>query len=215
MIQLDFQMPVAQAAQAVKGYREKVRKAQDDAVRVEGYRRMVQLRREIRAAAPGGRRFAPLSMIRRTMRAAGSGRLRADKPLVALGHAIGYETNRGQSPIEFKFGFVGPASSSAWRRLADMHQRGFTRRSDGPYDPKYPSHGTLRETFAREGGRIDYKRYGRRKAKRRNVFFLRKETGDLQTPARPIIAPFLSATRAATLYKIRENFRRKMRGERI
>ena len=185
-------------------------KAENTAVRVEGFRLMRLLRAEIRKGAPGGHRFAPLSMIRRTLGA--SGRLRGNNPLARLSRAIGYEV-AGQSPFALKIGFVGPAASTTWRKIAEAQQAGFSTSADATYFRRRNE--TIREFLAQQGARIDKSMFGGKKSRRRNVFFLRKTTQSLRTPARPIIDPFWDAHEKTARANIRSNFIRKMRGERI
>jgi len=185
-------------------------KAENTAVRVEGFRLMRLLRAEIRKGAPGGRRFAPLSMIRRTLGM--GGRLRGNNPLSRLSRAIGYEV-AGQSPFSLKIGFVGTASSATWRKIAAAQQAGFTTSADAAYFQRRNE--TIREFLVHQGSRIDKTMFGRKKSRRRNVFFLRKSTSTLRTPARPIIDPFWDAHEKSARANIRSNFIRKMRGERI
>ena len=199
--------------------KERMLKAQNTAVRVEGFRLMRQLREEIKAGAPGGQRFAPLSIIQRTMmgiykRWDEVGNLRANNPLYRFGSRIGYEV-LDKSPYVLKIGFVGPASSSTWRKMAQKHQRGFTTSADAPYFRRTRRNVTIRELFAREGAKVNYKIYGGAKTLRRKVFFLRASTTTLRTPARPMIDPFWRANRAEALRNILDNTRRKMRGEYI
>ena len=189
-------------------------KAENTAVRVEGFRLMKQLRQEIRQGAPGGKRFAALSQIRRTMGSVYRGhfRLRGNNPLFRLARAIGYEVNDG-TPFSLTIGFVGKASSRSWRMLALKHQQGFSESADAPY---FRYHNiSIRDYLVQEGSRVDRARFGGKKTRRRNVFFLRKSTQMLRTPARPIIDPFWAAHRAEAARNIRQNFIRKMKGERI
>ncbi|MDA8139027.1 MAG: hypothetical protein M0036_10275 [Desulfobacteraceae bacterium] len=194
----------------VKAARVDALKAEDTAVRVEGFRLMRVLRAEIRKGAPGGRQFAPLSMIRRTLGA--GGRLRGNNPLQRLSRAIGYEV-AARSPAALKIGFVGRASSDAWRRIAAAQQAGFETSADEPYFRRRNI--SIREYLAGQGGLVDRTMFGGRKSRRRNVFFLRKSTQRLKTPARPIIEPFWQAHEPEARRNIRSNFIRKLRGERI
>ena len=185
-------------------------KAENTAVRVAGFRLMRLLRAEIRKGAPGGRRFAPLSMIRRTL--GQGGRLRGNNPLQKLSRAIGYEV-AGQSPFSLKIGFVGTASSASWRKIAQAHQEGFTTSADAPYFRRRNE--SIREYLRGQGSLVDRAMFGGKKSRRRNVFFLRKSTASLRTPARPIIDPFWDAHEKTARANIRSNFVRKLRGERI
>ena len=217
MINLEATIKNATAVKRqVKRKLDVVQKAEDTAVRVEAYRLMKLLRKEIRAGAPGGRRLAPLSIIRRTQGAYKRGGLRTDRPLIAMARAVGYETIK-RSPVELKFGFVGPASSTTWRRLVKMHAEGFTKSPDDPVasaSGRTLYGGTIRESLAFWGSQLG-SQFARSRSRRRNVFFLRRATHQLRTPARPIMEPFWAAHRAEALRNIRANFKRKLAGERI
>lgn len=195
-------------------------KAMQTAVRVRGFKLMQLLRKEIRAGAPGGRRFAPLSMMRRIMRAQFSktGRLGADKPLATLAKSVGYEKDlivNGQYAVRLGFGLatVVKLNSASWRRIAKMHQEGFTASTSAPF---FRKHNISIEQYLRQvGSEVDHKTFGGRKTRRRNVFFLKKSTQTLRTPAREIIDPFIAAHRTEALAKIRRDFIIKLRGGRI
>lgn len=195
---------------ALKGLRQakaRMLKAQNTAVRVEGFRLMTQLRREIRAGAPGGVRFARLSTLAR--RSGNPKRLRPDKPLFSMARAIGYDVPK-QSPIHMQIGFVGRASSETWRKLAKMHQEGFSFDEGSRY-------GT-RNTGMDERKRARFRRAGASLSKRatgRQHLFIRKSTRTFNAPPRPIIDPFWRVHRAEALRNIVVNTRRKLRGERI
>ncbi len=212
---------------AVDGYREGCEKQLNAAIRVEGYRLMKLLKKQIRAGAPGGRRFAPLSFIARQRLHRGRNR-----PLEALANGVRYQVDQN-SPISMRVGFVGPTSrlqlrepgrresellSKSWVNIAAKHQAGFTVQRLGEIMRRGSVWGgegteTVGARLAREGSRmLGAKRQGYSRAR---FFFLRRSAGTLSTPARPIIAPFWASERKNALDNIRENFRRKMRGERI
>jgi hypothetical protein len=181
-------------------------KALNTAVKVRGYALMRMLKKEIRAGAPGGKRFAPLREISRANRGRGrnlgrgvAGGLRhRDRALDYLAYGIGYQVAE-KNPFTMAIGFVGPNASATWRRIAKMQQEGFT--------------GEMAEIF-RHYYRVRGARMGRRSAARK-FFFLRKSTRRFTTPARPIVEPFIAAHRAAALRAIRADYIRKLRGERI
>lgn len=227
----------------VEKYGNKVDKAVLTAMRVEGFRAKSLMQREIRAGAPGGRRFAPLSLIRQTQGAYKGGGLRRKTALYALAKGIRYLVPRGK--MQLHIGFVGPQYAtlrsddgfaqgyrfdkktntgekgwsrstivgSTWRRLARMNQEGFTKSADEKAD-RYSSK-TLRESLAFYGSSIDGKRFSKSRSRRRNVFFLRKETRQLRTPARPIMVPFWERHHQTIRRNIAENTIKKMRGEKI
>lgn len=96
-------------------------------------------------------------------------------------------------------GWVGPKVSKSWKRIAEAQQKGFTSEiTEG-----------RRRYFRNLGLLID------KRSKFRKYFFLRKETSKFVTPARPIMDPFWDAHKRKAWHNIRENYRRKMRGERI
>lgn len=199
---------VGKMIRRVKAAHTRVLKAEDTAVRVEGYRAMRVLKAEIRRGAPGGRRFAPLSTLARR-----SGRnplrLKPDRPLYGLAQAVGYESNK-RSPITLKVGFVGRPSSDTWRKLALLHQRGFTFGAGSREGTRHTGMDERKRSFFRYvGGALS------ERAQNRRHLFLRKATRTFRTPARPIIDPFWAAHRNEAARNIRDNFRRKMAGERI
>ena len=170
-------------------------KALETAVKVEGFRLMRLLKKEIQAGAPGGKRFQSLSYLSRAW--GGKGRLRPNKPLRALAVAVRYLVQN--NPFSMRIGWVGPQVSNSWKRIAEMQQEGFEI-----------SPSTIRRrSFARLGGAMS------KRSQARKYMFLRKSTQQLKTPARPIMDPFWQAQRRRAWLNIRENYRRKMKGERI
>jgi len=165
-------------------------KALETAIRVEGYRLMRTLKAEIRRGAPGGKPFAPKSVISRRV---GRGR----KPLSRLALGVRYQVTR--KPFEVRVGWTGPKVSKSWKRLAERHQRGF----ETEVTPK------MRRRFRKAGEALP------RRSQHRKYFFLRKTTRKFRTPARPIIKPFWAAHRNEAWRNIKKNYRRKMAGERI
>ena len=157
---------------------------------------MGQMKKEIRAGAPGGRKFAGLSFLARRR---GSGnRLRPDKPLSRLAIAVRYYV-ASRDPLEFHVGWSNPGISQSWRRIAIKQQEGFT-------------HGmreATREAIIGMGARMT------RRARNRRYFFIKRSTRTFRTPARPILDPFWRAHEDDARRNITRNFRRKMRGERI
>lgn len=178
------------------------RKAYQTAIKVEGYRLMRLLRSEIKKGSPGGRIFKTLTHIAKRMakKVRGSGTwIRQNqnrKPLAQMATAIRYDVKN--TPFSMAFGFVGPIGNT-WRRLAKAQQEGFTR----------PVTKSQRKAFARRGAELGTVDGGD------TPFFLRKSTTSMTTPARPIITPFWQAHQAAAERNIRNNFRRKMAGNKI
>lgn len=189
-------------------------KAMQTAVKVEGFRLRRVMKKEIRAGAPGGKRFARLSMMRRIMLGAWtkSRRLGVNRPLASLSKSVGYKVD--YHPFQLAVGFVDSwASSVTWRRLARMHQDGFDTSVNALCFRGLNK--TIEQVLREEGAAVDHKLFGGRKSRRRNVFFLRKPTQRLRTPARPIIEPFWAAHKSEAMPNIRKNFRLKLQGKRI
>ncbi len=176
----------------IKREARRARYAENLAVRVEGFRLMRLLKKEIRQRSPGGRKFAPLSIIARKRLHRGR-----NEPLRRLALAVRYHITK-RDPVEMHIGWVGPRVSKSWKYLSGVLQEGFTT----PITPG------MREYFAGYGGSMRNRRASR-------YFFLRREKTQFKTPARPIMVPFWSAHRRDAIENIRDNFRRKMRGERI
>ena len=168
------------------------KKALYTATRVEGFRLMRLLRQEIKQGAPGGRPFAPLSVIARSARG-----IHGDPtPLRRFALLVRYQADQDMVRIGFFSGRSKPLSQS-WRRLTLDHQYGFY------HDMKE----TTRKRVLRQ---LKYVEPGLKK-----YFALRKTTRRFYTPARPIIEPFWSTHEAEALRNIRSNFRRKLAGDRI
>ena len=189
-----------------------IKKASNAAVRVEGFRLKKQLAKEIRQGDPGGRRFAGLSYLRRFGRSPWKGR--KNNPLAPLAKAVRYHV-RSTHPYTLAIGFVGALNTTAarrsggmsafdivggsWRRLADRHQKGFTRTISK----------AQREYFASKGARLGVAEDGE------TPFFIKKSTTRFRTPARPIIDPFYRSQEPSIKRNIAKNFRLKMQGKRI
>jgi len=146
--------------------------------------------KEIRAGAPGGKRFAPLSMIAR--------RGRDRQPLRRFAGLVRYWL-ASRDPVEMHVGFTGRSLGQSWQNLITRHQAGFT----SEMRPERRM-GLIRAGFG-YGKRSSYRKY----------HMLRKSTRVFRTPARPIIDPFWAAHAGDAWRNLRSNFIRKMRGERI
>lgn len=208
----DFRITVTGLDQA-KGYFDRsareIDKATDVAIRVEGNRLRKLMKAEIKAGAPGGRQFAPLSVIaRRFVRG------REKKPLERLAIPVRYWFRKTDTGSAAHVGFTGGdvvdiqgrqnsnnQLSRSWVRLAVMHQQGYS----------YPIPELGRSLLRRLGGRL--RRQGWEGEAR--FYFLRKKTTRITNPARPIIEPFWAAHKDEALANIRKNFSRKLGGERI
>jgi len=177
------------------------RKAGETAVKVEGYRLMLLMRKELREGKAGTTTLAPLSNIARYGR-------RNPQPLAPLArNAVRYSSFKQGRTLKASVGFLGVRSSWSWVRLAEKLQAGFTASVDEPIRPGAGI--TIREYLGRRGAGI-----GKRSSLRR-FFFLRKATRALKTPARPVIEPFWRAHEREAERNIVANFNRKLAGERI
>ena len=168
-------------------------KAMNTAVKVEGFRLMRLLKKQIQSGTPGGQKFEPLSFL---ARAWGSKRLGPNKPLRRLAIAIRYFV-KDQSPFDMRVGWVGPKTSKSWKRIAEMQQEGFT----GEMKP------SRREFFRLKGAAMT------KRSVARKYMFVRKSTRQFTTPARPIMDPFWRAEKDRAWRNIQRNYRLKMKGE--
>ena len=206
-------------ARHLKKIHRQVEKASNTAIRIEGYRLKNQLAKDLRQGAPGGRRFADLSYLRRFGRAPWKGR--KNNPLYPLAKAVRYHV-RDKRPYTLAIGFVGPTNVSmarapgysgglgrgiseqdivggSWRRLALRHQQGFTRKISDNQRKYFINRGAKLGTI--DGGDTP--------------FFLKKTTKQFKTPARLIIDPFYRSQEPNIKRNIAKNFRLKMQGKRI
>ncbi len=191
----------------LRQFRDELRKADSDrikaaetAVKVEGYRLMIELRKELRAGKAGNTTLAPLRYITASRRSASS------KPLASLARAVRYATIGKGATLKAMFGFLAIKSSWSWIRIAERQQEGFTTSADAL---SAGESATVRQSFVRRGAKLS------RRSSLRRYFFLRKTTRQLTTPARNIIEPFWVAHQREAERNIINNFRRKMAGERI
>ncbi|MBW2024371.1 MAG: hypothetical protein JRH08_00710 [Deltaproteobacteria bacterium] len=196
----------------LKAKAAKANKALETAIKIEGYRLRRQLIKEIRQGAPGGRPFAPLSVIGARTKASNLRGARQIKefgrvgllnrpkktPLARLATAIRYQVHKAPN-FRMEVGWVGPKVSKSWKRIARMQQEGFMLDVTDE----------MRRMFRRLGASMS------KRSKYRKYFFLRKGTARLRVPARPIIEPFWQVHEREARDNIRINFHRKLRGERI
>ncbi|MCU0589860.1 MAG: hypothetical protein MUC33_01350 [Desulfobacterales bacterium] len=174
-----------------------IRKAQLNAIKVEGFSLKETIANAIRMGKPApGNAFAELSIIARTInRKTG---LRQPRALQRLAAGLTYVVN--ESSGEMRLGFT--SRSPFWvRRAAEMQQKGFSR----PVTPE------LRMYMRRRGAQRSFSR-SRRGRRLGNPLFLRLSTKRLVTPPRPIIAPFWAAEKDKSAVRIRRNFRLIARG---
>jgi hypothetical protein len=186
----------------LKRERDHARKSQATAIKVEGYRARKLLIKEIRAGSPGGRPFAPLAEVSKAYKGnylqGRRGYSRRRKALRRSADVVRYHIT-DKDPFTMAIGWTGPRVSKSWKRIMQKQQKGFTANID---------EATVRY-WASLGGKLS------RRSPRRKYYFLKKTTRKSRTPARPIIDPFFKQYQDDMLRNIRENFRRKMRGERI
>jgi hypothetical protein len=172
-------------------------KALNTAVKVEGFRLMRLLKKQIRDGAPGGQKFNPLTFLARRWGSKGN-RLRPNKPLRRLAIAIRYFI-KDFRPLDMRIGWVGPRTSKSWKRIAKLQQEGFTR----------PVAEKRRKSFAALAAAMS------EKSPARPYMFLKKSTKMLTTPARPILDPFWRTEKQRAWRNIQRNYRLKMKGQRI
>lgn len=192
----------------LKRMHERSEKSLQTATRVEAFRLSRELKREIRAGAPGGVRLARLSFLARRS-GINPRRLRPDRPLAGFARNVGYQVS-DRNPYTVKVGFVRRTASPSVRKLVRMHQEGFSF-GEGSREgtQRTGMDERKRSRFRRVGGSLSQRAMGRRQ------MFLRKSTRRFGSPARPIIDPFWRAHRAEAVRNIQSNFRKKMRGERV
>ena len=196
-------------AKRIRTGREKALKAQDVAVRVEAYRLYKKLRHEVATGTPGGRPYSNPDLSAIASYTATGRPKRNQTPLARLVRLLRYDVPRGSKigDITVRFGFIHSWASKmgrSGRRIAQVQQTGGRVMIKG-------SREDFGRRLARIGGRL--KKRGDPNAK---YFFLRKGTGDsMELPARDIVHTHWQANRQEALRRIRENFRRKLRGERI
>ena len=214
MIELSLEVKgLKQLQQAFKAERVKQQKALNTAIKVEGYRLREVMQQEIRKGAPGGRSFAPLTVLGARTKASNLrgkadieefgrvGTLRRPKKsaLQRLATSVRYYIPNKRYNMEMYVGWTGPHISKSWKHLAKIHQEGFTRAISR----------RQRRFFMHRGQELS------KRSRYRKYFFLRKSTSVFRTPPRPIIDPFWRAHEEEAWRNIRNNYKRKLRGERI
>lgn len=164
------------------------------AMKVEGYRLMRLLKTEIKGASPGGKTFAPLTELAKRTTA----RRSKGSPLKRLAIPVRYNV-RPQEPYTVEIGYVDTRRgriSKSWKKIAEAVQEGRT----------FPVTDRLRAYLGMVGA--PHK-------KGEQSYVLKKATKTLKIPSRPIILPFWRAHEREAFQKIKINYERKMRGERI
>jgi hypothetical protein len=195
-------MNLVKIAADLKANAEKVRKASRTALKIEGYRLRELLQKDLRRGEAGASAFSPLTEIAKRL-----GKPKDRKPLSRLAVAVRCEMEPRPSGAAMQIGFLVPnvqkrgnRMSKSWLRIAQAAQEG----SETPFTEE------RRRALLSVGERMR-----KRKEPEAKYFFLRKTTTRFKTPARPIIEPFLQAHRAEIGPNVKDNFERKMRGERI
>ncbi len=181
-------------------------KAGQTAVKVEGFRLMRLLQSEIKAAAPGGQAFTPLTEIAKQI--SGSAIKHKNKPLYTLYDAIRYNAaNPEGTALHVEVGAVDTRRarlSASWKRIMTEQQEGVTKEVTE----------SMRHRLRLLGAAQKEKR-GKFAKGKAAYFFLKASTTQFKTPARDIINAFWAAYQGAVMPNIQNNFERKMRGERI
>jgi hypothetical protein len=188
-----------QVVKEALGYADRAKKASGDALKVEGYRLMRELKEDLRQGKAGGSVFSPLTEIAKRMRKPIN-----RKPLSKLATAIRYSAGLMGGNPTVSVGFLDAGTkkiSKSWMRIAQKAQEG----GETPYTYE------KRMALYAMGQRL--KKRGDPAAK--FFFLLRKSRDVFKTPPRPIIEPFWNAHWSETERNVLINFERKMRGERI
>lgn len=196
------------------------RKAAQTAVRIEGNRLTKVLKAEIKAGAPGGAKFKPLSDIARLRGRDGR------SPLARLAIPVRYWVDNAGGRFSVSVGYQdravvssgGGASknnqlSKSWLGIVRSQISGATFAA-GRFDKN-----TTR-SLASPRTDIVFSAFKGSKGKRqlkpgREKFLLRKSTTSLRLPARPIIDPFWATHQREAMANIERNFIAKMAGQRI
>lgn len=171
-------------------------KALQTAIKVEGYRAMRLLKNQIQQGSPGGRKFRPLTFLARM--AGGSGRLKPDKRLKGIGNLIRYKV-LSTKPFSLAFGWLNHQVSESWKKIIERQQEGFAT----------PLSRSDRLRIVGIGASFSAR------SKARTYAFLRKGTVSFRTPASPILDPFWATEKRTSILNIRNNYLRKLKGERI
>ena len=200
-------------ARTVKQYldlgQDRADKALLTAIKVEGFRLRKQLKKDLRAGAPGGRSLRPLSYIARRLdrqvKTGGGTTVRQSpnrKPLARLSMGVKYDARSVTGQV--RVGFLNLPGQSGWkqgtwRELVERHQRGFS----------YSISDRMRRRIVDRGGQLGTVTGGS------TPFFLRRTTRRFKTPARQIMLPFWQANQAKASRNIDRNFDLKLKGRRI
>lgn len=196
----------------------------NSAFRIEGFRLKNLLQKQIRDGAPGGKTFSPLSILSRYW--GGRKRGRKDRPLHRLALGVRYYVPNTAEP-RLQVGYVGPTSrsevesmtntgfrlssrggfrglqeskmtSKSWRRIAAIHQEGFTRIiSEAQRASMWHAADEVPRGYAKVFAGT---------ANRRWAF---------DTPSRLIIDPFWAQQKSQTISNIKSNYYRLSAGMKV
>jgi hypothetical protein len=195
----------------------RTKKAAETAVRRVSFNLMKSLKEEIRAGAPGGRSFAPLTEIAKRMFSGGANRA----PLEKLAKPVRVRFSRSGNNFISSLGYLtedilDPSIKSAdrisksWARIVGLHTEGGT----------IPVTDEMRRDILRWGlvfrkGVLLAGSSSRKMNKLARVFFLRPSTTTFKIPARPILEPFQARYQSSIGQNIISKFEQEMKGERI
>lgn len=219
----------------------KQQRALSTAIKIKAAALTRQLISEIRSGSPGGASFRPLSVMatRRASRFTTRGAFTRLSSTAQAGTSGATGWSRGTLPVRYsvsgsgagiyiRLGFVDTPQaplSRSWKRLLTEHQEGFSRTTTRKQREWARDIGIELSGYGKtadvSAGRYGWQRKRTKtgRAKRANpkakYFLWRKDVTLHKTPARPIIVPFWEANKEVTWREIRENYIRKLRGERI
>ena len=143
------------------------------ATRVEGLRLKKLLQQEIRAGAPGGRPFSPLTEMAKRMT---ERRSKNRRPLSRLAIPIRYRVSREGRNYKVRIGVVDPGkgkhprTSVSWKRIARFQQEGGTR----PVGNREKRLGIIHMGLMRGRGKRKPEAWKRRRAAWAKYFLLHK-----------------------------------------
>lgn len=201
----------------IKRWDKTSEKAMRTAIKVEAFSMRGRMQKQIKKGAPGRTRFQPLSYIARRLNISvktGGGTTKRQRPnrnpLAMLVRAVRYRVSK-TGKFSVQVGFVEHTTGSRklgrhWRRIAKLQQKGFTR--------LIPA-GLRKMIIARGAGLLQAKGFSSGDMNGKTPFFLRKTTRQFRTPGRKIVQPFWQKERDPAMQQIRQNYRKKMKGERI
>ena len=168
------------------------------ALKREGYLRAKELQREVRAGAPGGQAFAPMSKMFGVMSRLNR-RHGYAKGFIQSGNLIQYDVMGSDENAIVSVGWPTSRVPGSFRKLMADLQEGKTTSVSAEQ----------RRFFAgvagQSGSRTNARKY----------LFLKRSTSSFRMPGRPVITPYYNAHRSEFLPSIRKNWIAKMKGQRI